>query len=131
MQKVILFDGVCNLCSSSVQFIIKRDPTGTFQFASLQSEVAQQLLQERHISTHLDTIILIEGERVYTKSTAVLKIAGQLQGAYKLFAIFRIVPRPIRDVVYQFIAKKRYRWFGKQEQCMVPSPDIRQRFLDN
>ncbi|SFL36441.1 Predicted thiol-disulfide oxidoreductase YuxK, DCC family [Gracilibacillus orientalis] len=130
MQRIILFDGVCNFCSSSVQFIIKRDPVHKFQFASLQSDVGQQLLTKYQVSQDMDSMVLIEKDRVYTKSTAALRIAKELKGAYQLLSIFLIIPKPIRDIFYNILANNRYRWFGKKNQCMLPKPEDRQRFLD-
>ncbi|WP_208590194.1 thiol-disulfide oxidoreductase DCC family protein [Gracilibacillus suaedae] len=130
MQRIILFDGVCNFCSSSVQFIIMRDPDFKFQFASLQSEKGQQLLAKHHVCLDIDSMVLIEKDRVYTKSTAALRIANELKGVYQLFAIFLIIPKPVRDIFYTILAKNRYRWFGKKDQCMIPKPADKQRFLD-
>lgn len=131
MQRIILFDGICNFCSSSVQFIIKRDPVRIFHFASLQSEVGQQLVDRHQVSQDLDSLVLLEKGRVYTKSSAVLRIAKELKGGYRLFAIFLIIPKPIRDFLYNILANNRYRWFGKKEQCMIPKPEDKQRFLDS
>ncbi|WP_018933318.1 thiol-disulfide oxidoreductase DCC family protein [Gracilibacillus lacisalsi] len=131
MKRIILFDGVCNFCSSSVQFIIKRDPTLKFQFASLQSEKGQHLLTKHRASQDMDSIVLLENDRVYTKSTAALRIAKELKGVYQLFAIFLIIPKPVRDIFYTILAKNRYRWFGKKDQCMIPKPEDKQRFLDS
>lgn len=128
---VILFDGVCNFCNSSVQFIIRRDPAGRFRFAALQSDAARQLLTGRGIDTHeLDSIVLIDNGRGYTESTAALRIARRLKGWPKLAAPLMIIPRPLRDEVYRWLARHRYRWFGKRESCMLPTPNVRQRFLD-
>ncbi|MGN8644584.1 thiol-disulfide oxidoreductase DCC family protein [Gracilibacillus sp. HCP3S3_G5_1] len=131
MQRIILFDGICNFCSSSVQFIIKRDPARKFHFASLQSEIGQQLVDRHQVSQDLDSLVLLEKGRVYTKSSAVLRIAKELKGGYRLFAIFLIIPKPIRDFLYNIFANNRYRWFGKKEQCMIPKPEDKQRFLDS
>lgn len=131
MKRIILFDGVCNVCDRSVQFIIKHDPKQKFQFASLQSDIGQQLLREYKLSNNLDSMVLIEGERAYTKSTAALKIAKQLQGFYSVLIVLLVIPKPIRDGVYRLIANNRYKWFGKKDQCMLPSPGDRQRFLDS
>ncbi|QGH35605.1 DUF393 domain-containing protein [Gracilibacillus salitolerans] len=130
MQRIILFDGICNFCSSSVQFIIKRDPDLKFQFASLQSNEGKQLLIEHQISTDMDSMVLIEKGCVYTKSTAALRIAKELNGAYQLLLVFLVIPKPVRDIFYTILAKNRYRWFGKKEQCMIPKPEDKQRFLD-
>ena len=129
MNPVILFDGECNFCDSSVQFIIKNDPKGIFHFASLQSDTGQELLKKHHVPSNIDSMILIEGNKVYYKSAAALRICRHLKGAWKLLYAFIIVPRPIRNVAYDFIAKNRYKWFGKKESCMLPSPSVRARFI--
>jgi len=132
MQKqIILFDGVCNLCSAAVQWVIKRDKHSTLLFASLQSETARQLLAGRRInSQQLTSVALLTDEEFLQKSDAELLIAGQLPGAWKAFYWLRIVPRFIRDAVYDFVARHRYQWFGKQTECMIPTPELRSRFLD-
>ncbi|WP_096270847.1 thiol-disulfide oxidoreductase DCC family protein [Paucisalibacillus globulus] len=130
MTRVILFDGVCNFCNSSVQFIIKRDPQGIYQFTSLQSDVGQKLLKDHEVPVELDSFIYIEDEKIYFKSTAALKVCRNLKGLWKLLYIFIIVPRPLRDAVYGVIARNRYKWFGKRDACMIPSPEQRKRFLD-
>ncbi|MED4727864.1 thiol-disulfide oxidoreductase DCC family protein [Aneurinibacillus migulanus] len=129
-QAVLLFDGVCNLCSQAVLFIIPRDPEGTVHFASLQSDTGQRLLTWHGLSPDkLDTIVLIEAGKSYIKSTAALKIAQKLYRLWPLLYVFIIIPRPLRDAVYDWIARNRYRWFGKKEQCLMPTPAIRERFL--
>jgi len=131
-KKIILFDGVCNLCNNSVQFVIKRDKNDVFRYAALQSDVGQQLLKQRHIDTiAVDSIILIEpGVAYYTKSDAALEIAQHLGGLWKLSAIFSWIPATLRNRIYDFVAKNRYKWFGKQESCMIPTPELRAKFLD-
>jgi predicted DCC family thiol-disulfide oxidoreductase YuxK len=133
---IILFDGVCNLCNASVQFIIERDPTAVFRFASLQSNAGQAILAENALNAALkneasaeDSVILVENGKVYDRSTAALRIARRLSGGVKLLYVFIIVPRPIRDFVYKFIAKNRYRWFGKQDACWMPTKELKARFL--
>lgn len=127
---VILFDGVCNLCNSSVQFVIKRDKNGTFRFAALQSEAANQLLKNfQHQKMDLTTIILVQGNQLWTKSDAALRIAKKLSGAWPLLYAFIVVPRFLRNAVYDWIARNRYQWFGKKDECMIPTPELRQRFL--
>ncbi len=130
-KKIILFDGVCNLCNNSVLFVIKRDKKDLFRYASLQSEVGQQLVRERGIDTsHVDSIILIEpGVAYFTKSDAALEIAQHLGGLWKLSAVFTWIPKSIRDVVYDFVARNRYKWYGKKDACMVPTPELRAKFL--
>jgi predicted DCC family thiol-disulfide oxidoreductase YuxK len=129
-EPVILFDGVCNFCNSSVQFIIKRDPKGLCRFASLQSDIGQAYLSKYNLGDYADSFVLIEKDRVYLKSDAALQITKNLAGAWKVFYILKIVPRPLRDLVYSFIAKNRYKWFGKKAACMIPTPDIKSRFID-
>lgn len=130
MKKIILFDGVCHFCQKNVQFIIARDPKYLFQFASLQSSVGKRLVAEHHVPAHENSLILIDNGRYYSKSTAALKISKQLSRFWKVFYLFIVIPKPIRDFFYKIIANNRYKWFGKSEECMIPSPDIRQRFLD-
>ncbi|AMQ75312.1 DUF393 domain-containing protein [Bacillus velezensis] len=129
-DRVLLFDGVCNLCSGAVQFIIKRDPAGKISFASLQSDTARELLASEGLPTEqFDSMIFIENGRIYKKSAAVLKVSRHLRGAWRLSAVFFAVPRLLRDRAYSFIARRRYKWFGKREACMLPSPEIKNRFL--
>ena len=131
MQRVILFDGECNFCDSSVQFIIKRDPYAHFQFASLQSEIGTEFTRKYSIPEDVDSLVFIEKNKAYTKSDAALRIAKKLDGLWHLLFLFILVPRPIRDGVYNYIAKNRYKWFGKKElACSLPSPDVRKRFLE-
>jgi predicted DCC family thiol-disulfide oxidoreductase YuxK len=130
----VLFDGVCNLCDASVLFIIDRDPAGHFAFAPLQSAEAEQLLAERGeagAGAALSSLLLVEGERVYRRSTAALRIARRLSGAWPLLYAFVVVPRPVRDAVYDWVARNRYRWFGRQEACRIPTPELRGRFLSS
>jgi predicted DCC family thiol-disulfide oxidoreductase YuxK len=127
---ILLFDGVCNLCNGFVQFLIKRDPQAVFRFASLQSEVGQQLLADRGMDpAALSTVVLIEGDRTYTHSDVALKVAGRMGGAWPLLQVFGLVPRSLRNRIYDWVARNRYRWFGQKDQCMVPTPDLRARFL--
>lgn len=129
-QKIILFDGVCNLCNGAVTYIIKRDKKNVFKFAALQSEIGQQLISKFNIDTSkVDSIILIDGEKHYTKSSAALHIAKQLSGAYPLLFGFMVVPKFIRNSVYDYIAKNRYKWFGKKESCMIPTAELKSKFL--
>jgi len=127
---ILLFDGVCNLCSGSVQFIIRRDPEARFRFASLQSEVGQRYLEELQVDRDaVDSVILVEGGRWYKESDAALRIARLLGGPWKAMGILRLLPRPLRDRLYRFLARHRYRWFGKRESCWLPTPELRERFL--
>ena len=129
-HKIILFDGVCNLCNGAVTFIIKRDKKDVFKFAALQSEIGQQLISKFNIDTSkVDSIILIDGEKHYEKSSAALRIAKYLSGAYPLLFGFMVVPKFIRNAVYDYIAKNRYKWFGKKESCMIPTAELKSKFL--
>lgn len=130
MDRIILFDGVCNLCNSSVQFIINRDPHANFQFASLQSEIGQKYLKQYGFDQAFNSFILIENEKVYMKSNAALRVSMNLNGGWRYLSVFRIIPPFIRDHIYETIAKNRYKWFGKQESCMIPTTEMKKRFLD-
>jgi len=130
MQSVILFDGVCNLCNSFVQFVIKHDKNERFKFASLQSGFAEKELADSFIDTQkMSTVILLENGKLYSRSTAALRILKKLNGLWPLLYVFIIIPAFIRDVVYNLIAKNRYKWFGKKDSCMIPSPELQRRFL--
>lgn len=129
MTAIVMFDGECNFCDSSVQFIIKRDPNGYFKFAALQSDVGSQLKEKYNISHNIDSFILIEDNKVYKFSDGALRVCRNLKGFWSYLYLLIVIPRPIRNSVYRFIAKNRYRWFGKKESCMIPSPDVRSRFL--
>ncbi|MEG0259482.1 MAG: thiol-disulfide oxidoreductase DCC family protein [Lysinibacillus sp.] len=129
MGAIILFDGICNFCDSSVQFIIKRDHQGYFRFASIQSEIGQKILQQQDVPESIDSVILIEGNQVFIESTAALKISRRLDRLWPLCYVFLMVPPFIRDGCYRIFAKRRYRWFGKKESCMLPNLEERQRFL--
>lgn len=130
MGAIVLFDGVCNFCNASVNFVIDRDKAGYFKFAPLQSELGEKLVTKHGIdTTKTDSIIVIDGERAYTHSSAALRIARKLDGPWSWSYAFMIVPKPIRDFFYRLFAKNRYRLFGKQDACMMPTPDIRARFL--
>lgn len=129
-QPVILFDGVCNLCSGSVQFIIKRDKDKRFLFASLQSAYGQKLLQQFNLPVdNFNSFILYQEGIIFTKSTAALKMFQQLKNRGWV-KIFWIVPKFIRDAVYLLIANNRYKWFGKKNECWLPTPDLKERFLN-
>nr|WP_163537055.1 thiol-disulfide oxidoreductase DCC family protein [Gracilibacillus sp. YIM 98692] len=130
MKKIILFDGVCNLCNQSVQFIMKRDPHHQFQFASLQSEKGQELITQYQIPSDIDSILLLEDNEYFTKSTAALKIAKILNSPLRYFYFCIIFPRIIRDWLYDLIANNRYKLFGKNTTCMIPKPGDKDRFLD-
>ena len=129
-QPIILFDGICNLCDGAVQFVIKHDPENQFLFASLQSEAGQRLLKQYKLSIeNFNSFILIQDEKVYNKSTGALKVARQIKGVWSWLYIFIIIPAFIRDTVYTWIAQNRYKWFGKKEACMIPTPELKARFL--
>lgn len=128
---IILFDGVCNLCNNSVQFVIKHDETNRFKFAALQSETGQALLKHYGLPTQgFDSFVLVQNEKVFLKSTAALYVAKQLDGPIKLLFGFIIVPTFIRNAVYNLIAKNRYKWFGKKDHCMIPTPALKAKFLN-
>ena len=130
MSSTVLFDGVCNFCNSSVNFIIARDPEARFRFAPLQSSLAEKLLDEKGVDREsTDSVMLVENGKVYMYSTAALKIARNLSGLWPALYVFIVVPRPIRDYFYKLFAKNRYRMFGKKDQCMIPTPEIRERFI--
>lgn len=127
---IILFDGVCNMCNSFVQFVIKRDPKGIFKFASLQSNTGSSILNQYGYRKDLHSIVLIDGDTLYTESTAILHIISNLTGSVRILSLFKIVPKPLSDKLYQFGAKYRYQLFGKQTSCMIPTEEIKSRFID-
>ena len=131
-KQLILFDGVCNLCNSSVNFVIKHDKKNKFLFTPLQSELASQIVEEFQIDRKkTDSILLYTPEKVITyKSTAALKIASHLGFPINILSVFLIIPAFIRNWVYDFIAKNRYKWFGKKERCMIPTPELKSKFLE-
>lgn len=127
---VIFFDGVCNLCTGSVQFVIKHDPQHYFRFASLQSELGQQFLQQNGLSAStFDSFILWEKGNYYTGSTAALRVAGKLSGPWRILSAFIVLPAFLRDGVYRIIARNRYRWFGRKESCWVPTAELNSLFI--
>lgn len=129
-RAIVLFDGVCNLCNTSVNFLIDRDPEGRFVFGALQSEEGLTVLRKHGLPEYyFDSIVLIEGRNVWTASDAVLEISRHMPGLWPALRVFRIVPKAIRDAVYNWIAANRYRWFGKRESCRLPTPENRSRFL--
>lgn len=130
-KKIILFDGVCNLCNRAVQFVIVRDKEDVFQFAAFQGEAGKRLISERKIDiAQIDSIILIDpGAAYYTKSDAVLKIGGHLKGYRTLSRILYLMPIRLRNIVYDYVAKNRYQWYGKKDHCMVPTPELTAKFL--
>ena len=127
---IILFDGICNFCNSAVNFVIRHDKRGRIRFAALQSVAGQALLARYQLPTSIfDTFIFLENGKVYTRSTAALRLSRYLSGAWPVFYGFIIVPEFIRNWLYNFVARNRYKWFGQKQSCMVPGPQIRQRFL--
>ena len=131
-KKIILYDGVCNLCNRSVQYMIQRDKNDEFRYASLQGEVGRKLVAERQIDTSkVDSIILIDpGVAYYVKSDAIMEIAKSIGGIWSVFTVFQWVPTRLRNIVYDLVAQYRYRWFGKLDQCMIPTPELKTKFLD-
>jgi predicted DCC family thiol-disulfide oxidoreductase YuxK len=130
-EPILLFDGVCNLCNGFVQWVIDRDADARFRFAALQSEAGQQLLERHGLPTEgFETFVLVEDGDYYTKSTAALRMLKRLGFPYSALYPSVLVPRPVRDSVYEFVAANRYDWFGQRDRCMVPPPDIEDRFLD-
>ena len=131
-KNIILFDGVCNLCNGAITFIIKRDKKDIFLFTPLQSTVGKKLAAKHHIDLEaVDSIILVTPKKAYIKSTAALHIARHLSGGYPLLAAFLVVPALLRNWVYDFIARNRYRWFGQTDACMIPTPELKAKFIDN
>ncbi|MEH6944306.1 thiol-disulfide oxidoreductase DCC family protein [Bacillus sp. JJ722] len=129
MHSIVLFDGECNLCNNSVQFILKRDHKQYFQFASLQSEIGQTLLQQHHLPKTLNSVVVIEQGVAYTESDAPIHVCKHLNGLWKWLYAAKLIPTPLRNFFYRIIAKNRYRWWGKSSSCMLPTPDLKKRFL--
>lgn len=130
VQPIILFDGVCNFCNSAVNFVIKRDKTSVLKFATLQSEIAKKLLATYNLPANdLSSFVFMEHNKVYTRSTAALRVCRYLNGLWPAMYGFMIVPKFIRDGIYNWISKNRYHWFGKKQECMIPTPEIRAKFL--
>jgi predicted DCC family thiol-disulfide oxidoreductase YuxK len=129
-RPVLLFDGICNLCNGMVAFVIARDPGARFRFGALQSDAARTLLSRVSAPQPLpDSIVLLEDGRIYTKSTAAIRIARGLRFPWPLVGVFLVVPRPVRDWVYDAVARNRYRWFGRRDVCMMPTADLQRRFI--
>ena len=129
-QIVLLFDGICNLCNSSVQFIIKHDKNGKIKFSSLQSDIGKELLNSFDMSTdYIDSLIFIDKGKVHTHLGAVLRSTKYLNGLYPLLQVFLIIPKFLSNPIYNWIARNRYSWFGKRNECMIPTPEIQTRFL--
>ncbi|MEE1899478.1 DCC1-like thiol-disulfide oxidoreductase family protein [Flavobacterium rakeshii] len=130
-KKIILFDGVCNLCDSTVQFIIKRDKKDIFRFVALQSELGEQIIKHIGVDrSKTDSIILYEpGVAYYYKAEAAIKIAANLGGLFPLMNIFSVLPKSLSNSVYDYIARNRYKWYGKKDECMIPTPEMKAKFL--
>jgi predicted DCC family thiol-disulfide oxidoreductase YuxK len=130
-KKIILFDGVCNLCNASVQFVIQHDKKDIFRFVALQSDLGKKIIKHIGIdSKNIDSIVLYEpGVAYYYKSTAAIEIAKYLGGFFHYGTVFKIIPAGIRNILYDYIAKNRYRWYGKQEQCLIPTDELKSKFL--
>lgn len=127
---VLLFDGVCNLCNGSVQWVLMHDAKAQFRFAALQSDTGQMLLRQFGLApAQLDTVVLVAGDRVFLRSDAPLEIVRRLGGGWALLYVFKVLPRPLRNAVYDWVARHRYRWFGRQETCMLPRPEWKGRFV--
>ncbi|MCG8344581.1 MAG: thiol-disulfide oxidoreductase DCC family protein [Chlorobiales bacterium] len=130
-ERIVIFDGVCNLCEFSVNFIYERDRNGKFTFTPAQSPLGQWLLEKHQLNTGtLDTVVLVKKNRAYSRSNAALKIAADLDPPWNTLRLFSLIPEPVRDAVYNHIAKNRYKWFGKKESCMIPTGDVKARFLE-
>jgi len=130
-QNVIIFDGVCKFCNNSVNFIIKRDHHNVFLFAPMQSEAAQDLIAKYNVKdVGFDTFLLIKNNKCFYRTDAVLEITKDLSGYWYLFRVFKLLPRSFRDYFYRLLARNRYDIFGKTDKCMVPTPDIKNKFLD-
>lgn len=129
-HKIILFDGVCNLCNSSILKVIENDDKNIFQFASLQSDFGQEFLKKNDFNQdEFNSIILIDGEKFYTQSDAALRIGKELKGIYKISKYLLWIPKFIRNTVYKYISRNRYNWFGKKESCWLPTPELKQKFI--
>ncbi len=130
-EQIIIFDGVCNLCSASVRFIIKRDKGFNFKFVTVQSEPGKVLLEEHGLNPDcIHTMLLVKEGAAYTRSDAALEISRCLDGLWPILVVLKIIPKFIRNGLYTIIANNRYKWFGKKEACLVPTPDIKSRFIE-
>ena len=130
IKQIVLFDGVCNFCNFWVNFLLDRDKKDRFRFTPLQSETGEKLLKKFNLSTNdFDTFVVIDGDKFYVRSTAALMVAKNLSGLWKIFYAFILIPKPIRDFLYNLIAKNRYKLFGKREACRIPTPEERSKFI--
>ena len=131
LERIILFDGVCNLCNSAVNFVIDHDPKGRFRFAALQSDFG--IAEMKRLGPRddlMESIVLLEGDRAFTRSSAALRIARGLGFPWSMALVFWVVPRPLRDWAYDVVARNRYRWFGRRKECRVPTPELKARFVE-
>ena len=129
---IILFDGVCNLCNGFVQFLIKRDPAGKFRFSALQSDFGRSQLIRFNLNPDLlHSVIVIDGDNVLQRSDAALRIVNQLGGPWKILNAFKIFPKSLRDALYSWLARNRYKVFGKRDSCMIPTPELKARFIES
>jgi len=130
-KKIILFDGVCNLCDSMVQYVIRHDKKDVFRFAALQSEIGQQILKYTGINKkNIDSIVLYEpGKAYFYKSSAAIEIAKELGGVFSIAGIFRVIPKGLRNIIYDYVARNRYKWYGQKQECMIPTPELKAKFL--
>ena len=129
VEKIVLFDGVCNLCNASVQFIIRHNKNANLKFASLQSEFGQSQLAKFQLPTEVKTIVFITDGKALLRSNAALEVCQHLNGFYRYLKILKIIPAFLRDWIYNIIARNRYSWFGKKDQCWIPTPDLANRFM--
>ncbi|MCR8656737.1 thiol-disulfide oxidoreductase DCC family protein [Paenibacillus endoradicis] len=127
---IVLYDGQCSFCNGATQWIIARDRTAKVSYAAIEGELGQLLIQQFNIPSNVDSLICIDNNKAYLYSSGAIRVTKYLDGAWKLFYLLTIIPTFIRNPVYRFIAKNRYRWFGKQQSCLLPTPEIRRRFLD-
>ncbi|MDG5473431.1 DCC1-like thiol-disulfide oxidoreductase family protein [Jeotgalibacillus sp. ET6] len=130
MSAIVLFDGDCHVCNWSIQFIMKRDPSGKFKFASLQGDIGRKLTKTYRSDPMIDSVLLVENDQMWSKSTAALRICRELEGPVRYLSLGLMIPRPLRDLVYDFIARNRFHWFGRKEQCDLPTKEERRRLLD-
>lgn len=127
---IIIFDGICNLCNASINFLIKIDKNNVFKFVAMQSESGEQLLKKYGFSTtEIDSFLLISNKNLLTKSDAIVRISAQLPFPWNLFFVLKILPKGMRDYLYSLVAKNRYKWFGKKNQCLIPTPELNHKFL--
>ncbi|HEV8721923.1 MAG TPA: thiol-disulfide oxidoreductase DCC family protein [Candidatus Binatia bacterium] len=130
-DNLVLFDGVCNLCTASVQFIIRHDRAAIFYFAPLQSEIGREICQSQRLDpADVQTFVLISGGRVLVRSDAAIEVVSRFGGAWRFFTVLRLIPRVARDWIYSVVARNRYRWFGRTEACMIPTREVKKRFLE-